>query len=133
MIILAKVIINPETEIIENIDLGDRKYAGVGQKQIEDKSVPISKMKSHPRGGSGSINKGGKEKVDTITVMLHQESERNHRFFFTSVIPTSQDSIIEWWYEVENSENEINYNLWVKNKSDKTIDYHYKVYEISEI
>ncbi len=132
-IILAKVIKNPETGIIEKIDMKDRKYAGVGQEQIVDRSVPISKMKSNPRGGSGSINRNGIEKVDTITIIPHQDPEKNHRFFFTSVIPTGQDSSIEWWFEVENSENEINYNLWVKNKSEKTIEYHYKIYEISEI
>ena len=133
MIILAKVITNPETEIIEGIDIKDRKYAGVGQDHIVDKSVPISKMKSNSVGGTGSIPAKEQEKVNIVTITPNKDPLKNHRFFLTSVIPTSKDSIIEWWWQVENTENEINYILWVKNISDKTIDYNFKFYEISEI
>jgi hypothetical protein len=133
-IILAKVIMNSETEIIEEIDINDRKYAGVGQEQIVDKSIPISKMKSNSRGGGPlRINAMDKERADIITITPHQDPSKTHRFFITSVIPTSQDSIIKWWWQVENNENQINHILWVENLSDKTIEYYFKIYEISEI
>lgn len=133
-IILAKVIINPETEMIENIEMDDRKHAGVGQEQIVDKSVPISKMKSNERGGGPrSIGAKEQEEAEIITITPHQDPSKNHRFFFTSVIPTTQDSGIEWWWQVKNTENQINYILWVKNLSNKTIEYYFKIYEISEI
>ncbi len=128
-IILAKVIINPETEMIADIDLKDRKYAG---SVIADKSIPLSKMKSYSRTGSGSIKTKGQENVYIVTITPDQDPLKNHRFFIASVIPTSPDSIIEWWWQVENTENQIKYNLWVKNQSDKTIHYNFIVYEIAE-
>jgi hypothetical protein len=141
-IVLAKITMNPETETIKEIEKINLKHGGIGHDQIEDGSVSISKMKyKHKDGASGSsslnpadpsMGEKGEEIADTVPVTPDEYPKKNHRFFITSVIPTSQDSIIKWWWEVENTGNEIKYILKVKNLSDKIIDYHYKYYEIQE-
>jgi hypothetical protein len=98
----------------------------VGNEQILTGSVPISKMKTVPRLGSAEIGPKSEVKVE------YTEPSTKHRFFMTSVIPVTPESIIEWKWQVEKETDQFQYILVVKNLSKKKIDVEYMYYEILE-
>ncbi|NOR17005.1 hypothetical protein GQ543_04765 [candidate division WOR-3 bacterium] len=129
---------NPGIEIIsENTTLkgslnvsgklsGTLEHKMVGTDQIVEGSVPISKMKTVPRSGSAEIGPKSESKVE------YTEPSAKHRFFITSVIPITPESVIEWKWQVEKEADQLYYILVVKNLSKKKIDIEYMYYEILE-
>jgi len=63
---------------------------------------------------------------------VHSELSNTHRFFITSVLPTTPDSTIEWRWVVNFHKDQYFYRLMVKNLSDKTIGVRFKYYDILE-
>jgi hypothetical protein len=98
----------------------------VGNEQLLNGSVPISKMKTVPRSGSAEIGSRSEAKVE------YTEPSTKHRFFMTSVFPVTPDSVIEWKWQVEKEADQFRYILVVKNLSKKKIDIEYMYYEILE-
>lgn len=129
---------NPGIEIIsENTALkGSLNVSGklsgtldkkmVGTDQIVEGSVPISKLKTVPRSGSAEIGAKSESNVE------YTEPSTKHRFFITSVIPITPESVIEWKWQVEKEADQFYYILVVKNLSKKKIDIEYMYYEILE-
>jgi len=99
--------VNPGLEIIsENTTLvGNLNVSGiltgklsenmVGNDQIAQRSVPISKMNTIQSSGTAEIGPKSEAKVDFT------EPGTNHLFFMTSVIPITPNSAIEWRWQVE--------------------------------
>jgi hypothetical protein len=99
--------VNPGLEIIsENTSLkGNLDISGtltgklsknmVGTEQIEQGSVPISRMSTIQSSGTAEIGPKSEAKVDFT------EPGTKHRFFVTSVIPITPNSIVEWRWQVE--------------------------------
>ena len=109
--------VNPGLEIIsENILLkGNLNVSGiltgklsenmVGNDQIAQRSIPISKMNTLQSSGTAEIGPKSEAKVDFI------EPDTKHRFFITSVIPITPNSAIEWRWQVEKGDSgSINFN-----------------------
>jgi len=67
----------------------------VGTDQIEQGCVPISRMSTIQSSGTAEIGPKSEAKVDFT------EPGTKHRFFVTSVIPITPNSIIEWRWQVE--------------------------------
>jgi hypothetical protein len=99
--------VSPGLEIIsENTSLkGNLNVSGtlsgklsknmVGTEQIEQGSVPISRMSTIQSSGTAEIGPKSEAKVDFT------EPGTKHRFFVTSVIPITPNSIVEWRWQVE--------------------------------
>lgn len=190
-ILLAKMILDPDTMAVHQIDMEDRKYAGavggdmvvrslsfllptdsknlpvmrgiddgmevnsnntthtgdlnvagiltgnlgkdmVGTDQIADKSVPISKFKTHRRSSEEILGEKPIEIEANSEKEIHSELSNSHRFFITSVLPTTPDSTIDWRWVVNFHKDQYFYRLMVKNLSDKKIGVRFKYYDILE-
>ena len=67
----------------------------VGTDQIVERAVPISRMSTIQSSGTAEIGPRSEAKVDFT------EPDTKHRFFMTSVIPITPNSVIEWKWQVE--------------------------------
>ena len=93
-------IISENTALKGNLDVsgtitGKLSKNMVGTDQIEQRSVPISRMSTIQSSGTAEIGPKSEAKVDFT------EPGTKHHFFMTSVIPITQNSTIEWWWKVE--------------------------------
>jgi hypothetical protein len=98
----------------------------VGKDQIARGSVSISRMRNVVGSGTAEIGPRSEAKVEFT------EPSTKHRFFMTSVIPITPDSIIEWRWRVERERDKFSYALVVRNLSKKKIDVEFRYYEIME-
>jgi hypothetical protein len=104
----------------------------VGTDQIVDRSVPISKFKTHRRSSEEILGEKPIEIKANSEKEVHSELSNTHRFFITSVLPTTPDSAIEWKWVVNFHRDQYFYRLMVKNLSDKTIGVRFKYYDVLE-
>jgi len=104
----------------------------VGKDQIIDRSVPISKFKTHKRSSEEILGEKPIEIKANDEIEVHSELSNTHRFFITSVLPTTPDSTIKWWWEVYFHRDQYFYKLMVKNLSNKQIGVRFKYYDILE-
>ena len=111
---------------LDGILTGKLNRGMVGMYHIVKGSVPISRMRTLAGSGSAEIGARSEAKVEFT------EPSKEHRFFITSVIPTTPDSTIEWKWRVEREANQFSYVLVVRNLSKKKIDVEFKYYEIME-
>jgi len=93
-------IISENTALKGNLDVsgtitGKLSKNMVGTDQIEQRSVPISRMSTIQSSGTAEIGPKSEAKVDFT------EPGTKHHFFMTSVIPITQNSTIEWRWKVE--------------------------------
>ncbi|TFH39904.1 MAG: hypothetical protein E4G94_10420 [ANME-2 cluster archaeon] len=93
-------IISENTALKGNLDVsgtitGKLSKNMVGTDQIEQRSVPISRMITIQSSGTAEIGPKSEAKVDFT------EPGTKHRFFITSVIPITPNSNIEWRWQME--------------------------------
>ncbi len=121
---LAKITLNQE-RIGISLQKGERKTIMIPGDNIRDKSITLSKIKTR---NVVSVNGTIAPKSDEAVA---KEPSESHRFFLTSIIPTSPGTL-EWRWQTEFNKNKISYILMLKNLSDKDVAYEIKYYDLSE-
>lgn len=121
---IAKITLNPEGIGI-SLKKSDRRIIMISGDHIRDKSIALSKIKTR---NVVSVNGTIAPKSDKAVA---KETSDSHRFFLTSIIPTSPGTL-EWRWQTEFNKDKISYILMLKNSSDKDVAYEIKYYDLSE-
>lgn len=121
---LAKIKLNQDKMGI-SLQKSERKTIMISGDHIKDKSIALSKIKTK---NVVSVNGTISPKSDKAVA---KETSESHRFFLTSIIPTSQ-GILEWRWQTEFNKDKLSYILMLKNLSDKDVAYEIKYYDLSE-
>lgn len=132
-IFLCKIILNSD-KTINSLEKKGRKNIGVitelspnivSAPHVKDRSLPLSKVKTrNVVSVTGTISPNSDKAVA-------KEVSDSHRFFMTSVIPTSP-GLIEWRWISEIQNDKLSYILMIKNPSNKEVSYEIKYYDMSE-